>query len=331
MLKDFYLRCMFFVLFIGLLFCVLTFCDIDLLGGSSSRDSAYDPTTTSNYSHQGTKSDPLSLYADDKTIYIEMLKGIHNGERDFYFDVEGSSSSVVKERLGQIQMYYLTASQSIYPTLTSVCQYRWQALGDTVLFTLSDISGSGNSAKSGYKEYKELRGYVKKDIDKLYSAGTLKKSMSDKEKSMAVSKYIAQNVQYDKKVAANSRGPFSYNSTAGSKVHNPLGFYKGWDIVCDGYAALYNVFMWELGIESYIVTSKTHAWNLAYLDGKWYHSDVTYSDPVTYDRGGNIGATLDFKEEYINLTYTQIKAIDNDHTLSKHSKHFINTVLGLDY
>lgn len=331
MLKDFYLRCMFFVLFIGLLFCVLTFCDIDLLGGSSSRDSAYDPTTTSNYSHQGTKSDPLSLYADDKTIYIEMLKGIHNGERDFYFDVDGSSSSVVKERLGQIQMYYLTASQSIYPTLTSVCQYRWQALGDTVLFTLSDISGSGNSAKSGYKEYKELRGYVKKDIDKLYSAGTLKKSMSDKEKSMAVSKYIAQNVQYDKKVAANSRGPFSYNSTAGSKVHNPLGFYKGWDIVCDGYAALYNVFMWELGIESYIVTSKTHAWNLAYLDGKWYHSDVTYSDPVTYDRGGNIGATLDFKEEYINLTYTQIKAIDNDHTLSKHSKHFINTVLGLDY
>ena len=331
MLKDFYLRCMFFVLFIGLLFCVLTFCDIDLLGGSSSRDSAYDPTTTSNYSHQGTKSDPLSLYADDKTIYIEMLKGIHNGERDFYFDVEGSSSSVVKERLGQIQMYYLTASQSIYPTLTSVCQYRWQALGDTVLFTLSDISGSGNSAKSGYKEYKELRGYVKKDIDKLYSAGTLKKSMSDKEKSMAVSKYIAQNVQYDKKVAANSRGPFSYNSTAGSKVHNPLGFYKGWDIVCDGYAALYNVFMWELGIESYIVTSKTHAWNLAYLDGKWYHSDVTYSDPVTYDRGGNIGATLDFKEEYINLTYTQIKAIDNDHTLSKHSKHFINTALGLDY
>lgn len=331
MLKDFYLRCMFFVLFIGLLFCVLTFCDIDLLGGSSSRDSAYDPTTTSNYSHQGTKSDPLSLYADDKTIYIEMLKGIHNGERDFYFDVEGSSSSVVKERLGQIQMYYLTASQSIYPTLTSVCQYRWQALGDTVLFTLSDISGSGNSAKSGYKEYKELRGYVKKDIDKLYSAGTLKKSMSDKEKSMAVSKYIAQNVQYDKKVAANSRGPFSYNSTAGSKVHNPLGFYKGWDIVCDGYAALYNVFMWELGIESYIVTSSNHAWNLAYLDGKWYHSDVTYSDPVTYDRGGNIGATLDFKEEYINLTYTQIKAIDNDHTLSKHSKHFINTVLGLDY
>ena len=331
MLKDFYLRCMFFVLFIGLLFCVLTFCDIDLLGGSSSRDSAYDPTTTSNYSHQGTKSDPLSLYADDKTIYIEMLKGIHNGERDFYFDVDGSSSSVVKERLGQIQMYYWTASQSIYPTLTSVCQYRWQALGDTVLFTLSDISGSGNSAKSGYKEYKELRGYVKKDIDKLYSAGTLKKSMSDKEKSMAVSKYIAQNVQYDKKVAANSRGPFSYNSTAGSKVHNPLGFYKGWDIVCDGYAALYNVFMWELGIESYIVTSKTHAWNLAYLDGKWYHSDVTYSDPVTYDRGGNIGATLDFKEEYINLTYTQIKAIDNDHTLSKHSKHFINTVLGLDY
>lgn len=322
---------MFLVLFIALLFCLFTFGDIDLFGGSSSRNSDFDPTTTSSYSHLGTKSEPLSLYADDRTIYIEMLKSIHNGERDFYFSASGSSSAAIKERLGKIQSFYLTASQSIYPTLIDVCSYRWQSLGDMVLFTLSDSTGSGSSVKEGYKDYKELRGYVKKDIDKLYGDGTLKKSMSDKEKSMAVSKYIAQNVQYDKKVAANARGPFSYNSTAGSKVHNPLGFYKGWDIVCDGYAALYNVFMWELGIESYIVTSQNHAWNLAYLDGKWYHSDVTYSDPVTYDRGGNIGATLVFQEEYINLTYTQIKAIDNDHILSKDSKNFVNTYLGLNY
>ena len=328
--KNFYLGCMFLVLGIALVFC-LFHSEIDLSFNSGGNTASFSTVSTKTYKHKGTKSEPLSLYADDITIYTEMLKSIRNGERDFYFSASGSSSAAIKERLDQIQMYYLTASQSIYPTLTSVCQYRWQALGDTVLFTLSDISGSGNSAKSGYKEYKELRGYVKKDIDKLYDNGTLKKSMSDKEKSMAVSKYIAQNVQYDKKVAANSRGPFSYNSTAGSKVHNPLGFYEGWDIVCDAYAGLYNAFMWELGIESYIVTSRTHAWNLAHLDGKWYHSDVTYSDPVTYDRNGKIGATLEFREEYINLTYTQIKGIDNDHTLSSESKYFVNTFLGLKY
>ena len=333
MSKNFYFRCMILVLLLTIGYIVWSAGGIPIFSGNNNivMGDGFSPLYDKTYTHKGTKSNPLSLYASDNEIYTEMLKSIHNGERDFYFTASGSGSGAIKERLNEIQMYYLTASQSIYPTLTSVCQYRYQSLGDTILFTLSDISGSGDSAKNGHKEYKELVGYVSKDIDKLYSNGTLKKTMSDKEKSMAVSKYIAQNVQYDKKVAANSRGPFSYNSTAGSKVHNPLGFYKGWDIVCDGYAALYNVFMWELGIESYIVTSSNHAWNLAYLDGKWYHTDVTYSDPVTYDRNGKIGATLEFQEEYINLTYTQIKGIDSDHTLSKHSKHFINTFLGLNY
>lgn len=324
---------MILVLCIALLFCVFTYSDIDLFDGfgSSSSGASFSPLTTKDYDHKGTKSNPLSLYADDQTIYLEMLKSVHNGERDFYFDASGSSSAAIKERLSEIQMFYLTANQAIYPTLISVCYYRYQSLDDTILFTLSDISGSGNGVKEGYKDYQKLRKYVKSDINELYDNGTLQKSMSDKEKSMAVSKYIAQNAQYDAKVAASLSSPFAITNTSGSKVHNPLGFYEGWDIVCDAYAGLYNLFMWELGIESYIVTSQKHAWNLVYLDGKWYHTDVTYSDPVTYDRGGNIGATFDFREEYINLTYTQIKAIDSDHVLSKDSKYFVNLVLGLEY
>ncbi len=330
--KNFYLGCMFLVLGIALIFC-LFHSEIDLSFNSGGNSASFSTVSTKTYKHKGTKSEPLSLYADDITIYTEMLKSIHNGERDFYFDVDGSSSSVVKERLSEIDEFYLTSLQSIYPKMISICQYHYQYLGDggALLFTLSDIHDSINGVKNGYKDYQTLCTYVKEDINELYSKGLLKKTMSDKEKSLVISKHIAQKATYDPKIAKSLNGPFSVNSTIGSRVHNPLGIYKGWNIVCDGYAALYNVFMWELGIESYIVTSSNHAWNLAYLDGKWYHSDVTYSDPVTYDRGGNIGATLDFKEEYINLTYTQIKAIDNDHILSAESKHFVNTVLGLNY
>ena len=336
MSKDFYLKSMIFLILLLIIFCVTTVMDIDLFGGlrfSKSSDAEFNPTLNQTYKHKGTNTNPLPLYSTDETIYAEMLKSIHNGERDFYFDTTENSTASVKERLEQIKSYYLTACQSIYPTLISVCSYRYEYLSSSsmVIFTLSDIGESASSVKKGYEDYKDLRNYVKKDINKLYDSGVLKKNMSDKELSYKIAEYIAHNAQYDKKVAASSRGPFSYNSTAGSKVHNPLGFYKGWDIVCDGYAALYNVFMWELGIESYIVTSSNHAWNLAYLDGKWYHTDVTYADPVTYDKGGNIGATMVFQDEYVNLTYTQIKAIDNDHTLSKESKHFVNTVLGLKY
>ena len=333
MSKNFYLVCMFLVIILAVVFGIYSAGGIDLFSDSSAIavGDGFSPLIDKNYEHKGTQSNPLSLYADDKVIYTEMLKSIHNGERYFYFTAGGSSSASMKERLNQMQSFYLTANQAIYPTWIRVCQYRWQSLGDTVLFTLSDISGSGNGVKDGHKDYQLLRKYIKKDIKELYDNEILKKSMSDKEKSMAISKYIAQNAKYDAKVAASLAGPFSISSTAGSRVHNPLGFYEGWDIVCDAYAGLYNAFMWELGIESYIVTSRTHAWNLAHLDGKWYHSDVTYSDPVTYDRNGKIGATLEFREEYINLTYTQIKGIDNDHTLSSESKYFVNTFLGLKY
>ena len=335
--KNFYLYAMFLVLFITAAYCIFSFSNVDLLGGFRSSDidigDGFSPIVEGNYEHKGTKSNPLSLYEDNDIIYREMLKSIHNGERDFYLDVGNRSSSEIKKRLEEIKSFYLTANQAIYPTLIGVCSYRYEYLsGDSfVLFTLSDIGESGNGVKNGYKDYQKLCKYVKDDIRDLYDNGTLKKNMSDKELSMAVSKYIAQNAQYDSKVAVALRGPFTTGSTGGSRVHNPLGFYEGWDLVCDGYAALYNVFMWELGIESYIVTSANHAWNLAYLDGKWYHSDVTYSDPVTYDRGGNIGATLVFRDEYINLTYTQLKNIDSDHTLTKESKSFVNTFIGLNY
>lgn len=331
MSKNFYLFSMFGVLFIALLYCL--FCsDLDLFSGSNvAVGDGFSPLVTKDYEHKGTQSNPLSLYADDKTIYTEMLKSIHNGERDFYFSADGSSNASIKERLAEIQMFYLTANQAIYPTLISVCYYRYQSLGNMILFTLSDVSGSGDGVKNGYRDYEKLRKYVKKDIDTLYDDGVLKKGMTDKELSMVISEYIAHNASYDAKVAASLNSPFSITSTAGSKVHNPLGFYEGWDIVCDAYAGLYNLFMWELGIESYIVTSLQHAWNMAFLDGKWYHSDVTFADPVTYDRNGKIGATLIFKKEYINLTYTQIKNIDSKHILTNDSKHFVNTVLGLKY
>ncbi|MBE7049425.1 MAG: hypothetical protein E7394_01465 [Ruminococcaceae bacterium] len=52
--------------------------------------------------------------------------------------------------------------------------------------------------------------------------------------------------------------------------------------VCMGYALAFNHLMNVLGIESTYVPSQemNHAWNLVKLDGKWYHIDVTFDDPV---------------------------------------------------
>lgn len=52
--------------------------------------------------------------------------------------------------------------------------------------------------------------------------------------------------------------------------------------VCEGYALTYIYLLDKLGIQSEWCSSQSlnHAWNIVYIDGKAYHVDVTYDDPV---------------------------------------------------
>ena len=53
--------------------------------------------------------------------------------------------------------------------------------------------------------------------------------------------------------------------------------------VANGYTAVFEAFMKELGIECITVSSDTmhHVWNMVKMDdGCWYHVDLTWDDPV---------------------------------------------------
>jgi len=64
--------------------------------------------------------------------------------------------------------------------------------------------------------------------------------------------------------------------------------------VCQGYALLMQAMLEEANIPSKIVEGKAggllHAWNLIELDGKWYHVDATWDDPLP-DRGKQVRYT----------------------------------------
>ncbi|MEH6978148.1 transglutaminase domain-containing protein, partial [Bacillus pseudomycoides] len=61
--------------------------------------------------------------------------------------------------------------------------------------------------------------------------------------------------------------------------------------VCQGYTLLTYQLLKEAGIQSHIVTGmgdgQAHAWNLVNIDGKWYHLDTTFDDPVP-DKEGRV-------------------------------------------
>lgn len=53
--------------------------------------------------------------------------------------------------------------------------------------------------------------------------------------------------------------------------------------ICGGYSDIMAIYINDLGIKNYKITSRNHIWNLVELDGGWYHLDATWDDPVASD------------------------------------------------
>ncbi len=99
--------------------------------------------------------------------------------------------------------------------------------------------------------------------------------MSDVEKVLLVHDYIVSCCDYNKMSL--------YMGYLYPNAGNYVGVLVEGKAVCSGYTDAFYLFMRMLGIESYCVTSASmsHAWNLVYLDGNWYHVDATWDDPTS--------------------------------------------------
>lgn len=89
-------------------------------------------------------------------------------------------------------------------------------------------------------------------------------SMSDHEKLQSIFEYVIGNYSYDKTLTQRN-------------LYNAL---KDKTMVCTGYANLIYQLCKLAGIECICVVNETHAWNMIYLDDKWYHLDATYADTI---------------------------------------------------
>jgi len=116
------------------------------------------------------------------------------------------------------------------------------------------------------------------------------------EKVKAIHDWIIHHSAYDTS--------YTYYSAEGILFHG-----KG---VCNAYTVTFNMMCEAVGVKSMTVagtatdrnsgTSGSHAWNLVNLNGKWYHVDTTWDDPLPNNRERNT---------YFLLTDSQIA---QDHT-----------------
>lgn len=138
-----------------------------------------------------------------------------------------------------------------------------------------------------YIETKGQADYVTSRIDEILGE-MITDDMDDYQKEKAVHDYIVQNVDYDTTLSENT----AYAALAKENT------------VCQGYALLAYKMLNRAGIETRIIEGTTeapHLWNLVQLDGRWYHLDCTWDDPVP-SRDGYISY------KYFNLTDEQIRA-----------------------
>lgn len=101
----------------------------------------------------------------------------------------------------------------------------------------------------------------------------IKEGMTDFEKELYIHDYLAEKNKYvlDADHAYDAYG----------------GIVEG-QVVCEGYAEAFQTLLHRVGINSYIAdgvsknTGLPHGWNVVEIDGKWYHTDLTWNDGDTY-------------------------------------------------
>jgi transglutaminase/protease-like cytokinesis protein 3 len=100
--------------------------------------------------------------------------------------------------------------------------------------------------------------------------------MSDIQKIEALHNYIINNTKYDKQKVDTEYSPYDSSRIQGVLFDNYA--------ICSGYTDTMAVLLNKLGIINYKISSDTHVWNAVLLDGKWYHLDLTWDDPVTSNK-----------------------------------------------
>ncbi len=143
---------------------------------------------------------------------------------------------------------------------------------------------------------------INNKVDKILSEN-VNNNMPPKEKIRAIHDYIINHTEYDKLKYENKNDDTYKSNTAYGVLIEGYG-------TCNGYADAMEIFLDKMNIINYKISNEEHIWNLVYLDGKWYHLDLTWDDPIS-----DININRD--TYFLISTKTLEKINDSTHTFDK--------------
>ncbi|PGV60351.1 S-layer protein [Bacillus cereus] len=194
----------------------------------------------------------LEAYKKDMKNYI------NNHEEDITITYKSKQSNIREVMDTLVKAYDETVDSNEYMKYNVAnTQYSIRGIPGDYVFTL----------KITYRESKEQMNYVKTQAKSVITS-IVKAGMDEHEKVKAIHDYVVKHVSYDTSFQAYT----AYEALANRSA------------VCQGYALLTYQLLKEAGVEGHIVTGtgngQPHAWNLVKIEGKWYHLDTTFDDPI---------------------------------------------------
>lgn len=143
---------------------------------------------------------------------------------------------------------------------------------------------------------------INNKVDKILN-DNVNNNMPPKEKIRVIHDYIINHTEYDKLKYENKNDDTYKSNTAYGVLIEGYG-------TCNGYADAMEIFLDKMNIINYKISNEEHIWNLVYLDGKWYHLDLTWDDPIS-----DININRD--TYFLISTKTLEKINDGTHTFDK--------------
>lgn len=151
--------------------------------------------------------------------------------------------------------------------------------------------------------------YTTEDINKLNDIvdkvinEKITNNMTTREKIKVIHNYIIDNTDYDTLKSDNiNDSTYRSNTAYGVLVEN-----KG---ICSGYSDAMAIFLNRLNVINYKISNEEHIWNFVYIDGNWYHLDLTWDDPISTN---NIT-----RDSYFLITTNDLEYLnDKTHTFDK--------------
>lgn len=268
------------------------------------------------------KENLLDIYNDllyEFTKKEVSLNGVNEYYRDYDFMYVQNTNNFNPEDKQDILNIYYTVINAGKDEFTFYCPSEYKecindvnslANNQTILSHINNFVHPFNGFKNIETKYDSL-GKVTINIQKSYNETQIKQTLekvneiksevfNDKLSTLDnirnVHDYIINHSKYDSRRSDNNI--VNYKSDI---AYGPL--IEGYGL-CGGYTDAMEIFLEELGIRSFKVSSDNHIWNAVYYNNTWLHLDLTWDDPVTSN------GTDELEHDFFLISTEKLKEIE---------------------